>query len=534
MWLLRTRGPHTALIKYFNGISVSCSFMQVLSVHQGIVPDTLMFRFYKFLGSSEKYKKLTVDPASFQVPGEKSIANYGMWSEDEENNFKANDSRQLVNQLKSLPLSELLQFIVYLGEGKRKHSDRGKVLMRAIDRVCCEKIPRISVEDAIRVNYCWLGLVGPQLKFLNSYKALIDISMKVFKKSVQIPTVISILFLSGVGRKHQRAKEVVALGLNHIFEDKNHINELSDTEMILISEVAFKTGLKINNPVFLDHLISSVSEDILKLVKDPAHLVVVVKALRHNRSHDRNFLRSMQKCFIEDNQILSRYNFAGLTHLIALYADALYSDQNFLNYLIDGAIVSFDAPDSYNPFNEKGKGRAKDIARLLWAAGYLGIQISENVIEGNIIPTIEEKIKSGVYKNQQNVLIDTILSLWIMGYKPVNLIPHVFTKEIKKYLLETHQVRYKARLQLLSTCISIETPRVMHDVDLKNFFLLRPYNPDEEVILRQRPFFRRVIQDVKNAVILPGGINIKCGNSLPFLTIPGVVLSASRNEREGK
>ncbi|XP_071445302.1 uncharacterized protein [Hetaerina americana] len=500
-------------------------------IHHDIMPDTLLYRFFKFFETCPKYRTLVMRPENLEHLREKFIIKYALLSERENSGFHVADIHQFTQKIRKLPLAELFQFIAFLSEANVvKHSNHHQTLLKAIDDVCSEKIPDLSIEEAVKLNYCWLALAGTRFKLSKSFSLLMDNFRKNIKENaMKTSAVILILFCSGIARKDPNAKEIVALSLNIICNDKTKLHGLSTSEIIIISEVAFKTSSQIISPTFTEHLLKTVVKNITKLAWDPANLVVVLKAMRHNKIHNWNFLKSTQKCLVKDKHILKIYNFAAKTHLIALYADALYGDQEFMNYLIGSAISSIDGQHAYNPHNEKGKGRAKDLARLLWATSYLGFKIEENILERKIIPVIMEKINHGVYSKQLHILLDTVLSLWIMGYKPLNMLPFVFTEELNKFLHDIKRIRYMARLQLLLTCISIESPESMDCINLKKIQVKEAYNPREEKLLVHRPFLNRVFQDVRNAVCMLDFINVTCENSLPHLNIPGILLTPNKN-----
>ncbi|KAG8229743.1 hypothetical protein J437_LFUL007918 [Ladona fulva] len=487
--------------------------------HRSIPRKTLIYRYYKFFEEDPKYSQYIVGSVNFAET---------TWNAD----TFSKDEAEIINELKLKKSVEVPNLIMLLTDKNfsSQISDFKRVI-RCVDNFCCEEKLSLSVKDTLRLNYSWLKLLGFNMTRLHFFPLSLEILKNaLLKRLLSLQGITLTLFFTSLQTKNEDVSLIIPNALDQICR-KDSMEKMTPLEIVLVANIAFRTGTKVISPIFVKHVVDVIYEDPTYL-SDPAIFVSIVKTLRLNQCHDYTLLEKLKKYFCIGKN-LSRYNFTALVHLLALYADASYGNREFLSYLINTTTKSMLHSGSYRPYEEKSKSsaatrvRMKDLARLLWASSYLGFKINSEMINEYVIPMILDKAQRGLYNSKLETLVDSILSLWMMGYKPLELLTYVTSRDAIEFMSKIKQVRYNYRLQLLITCITIEAPEVVKDLSHEQWITPAWSDFEEKRAAKPSADLLNVLYLVKSIAWKFGFSNVECRKAIPYLNILSISLESS-------
>lgn len=311
-------------------------------------------------------------------------------------------------------------------------------LLHVIDSECCSRLNDFDIDETIKLLSTFVSVIPNQIiKCQYFHVALESLLMKTDRLTKD--QLIHTIFFIGLVKKSQNAQNMIRKCLR-LFNAKL-INTLTKEDLCIICNSTFKTSTKIRNLLLLDKIKLYINDN-LYLLKDPAVFVTLVKTLRHNRYQDDDILSTIT-CTIFFNQTLQHYSFSAMCHILALYADYLYYNENILEAFTKKCLEQLNESEykSKDTYLEE-QPRAKDIKRLLWALSNLNYKLTKENIENIIIPQILIRIERQEFRNDPGSLIQIILYLWMMQYRAYDLIRQFLTTEIAEFIRGKFTVCY--------------------------------------------------------------------------------------------
>lgn len=296
-----------------------------------------------------------------------------------------------------------------------------------LDLECSRRVNSLGYGDIFRLLNSFARFVPNRVVRSGFYKR----AMKKLYEDLDYLSpgdLMNFCFYVGLQKKNDDAQKMFKMCFKRI-----DFKQLSVEELCIVCNTAFKTSTKITNKHFLSCIVNVISNNLF-LLKDPALFVSLIKTIRHNRFQNDDLLSTIT-CTIFFNRTIEYYTFASLVHILALYADYLWFDENILKLFVERAVTLIkNTKITGHPTTIPEKIRNKDLNRLLWAVSNLGYQIDPNLLSEIIVPNILTRIENGEYSKTIDLLMETILYLWILNYQATELIPHALTKMNLQYV----------------------------------------------------------------------------------------------------
>lgn len=388
-------------------------------------------------------------------------------------------------------------------------------LLRLIDEGCCMNIDTFTPEDNLKLLSAFTAVIGSGATrsryFLLGLEHLTNNSKQLNKDQL-----IHLVFYIGLMKQNVQAQNMMRKCL--MLFTKPLVDILTQEDLCILCNSAFKTSTKIKNRILLEKIKNHINDN-LCILNDPAVFVTFVKTLRHNRYQDEDILNSI-KCTMFFNKTLYLYPFTCMCHILALYADYLYYDEQILSVFSKRCLELLQT----STFKTKSvylteQPRSKDIKRFLWALSNLNYPLSKTDIDKIVLPQIIVRVDSGEFRSDPGSLIQMILYLWMMQYKPYNLIKQFVTPEIVQ-TIRTQQIACKDSLELLLYCIYYEESHLFQELKIQPEKMARNYNMD--VQLAKRPTLRKIIDNLTTIGLEHDMDKFEVGCQIPGINIIGV------------
>lgn len=299
-------------------------------------------------------------------------------------------------------------------------------LLQTLDKECSKRLRHMKTTDIFEILHIFMNKLPNRIIELNFYNvSLLELCNRL--QYLNKNEIVQYIFYIGLRKKDSRCHEVVRECLNHL--SKSGLDKLTTEDLCVICNSTFKTTTRINEE-FLSKIITYIHSN-LELFNDPAFFITFLKSIRHNRYQNEELLSTMT-CTIFFNNTLKHYSFSALCHILAIYSDYLYYDENILNVFAQKCISLLKC-SHYKTKKEhmSAQPRLKDIKRLLWCLSnlnYNGLEISD--IKNVIIPSILQRVEQGDVEDNFSTLIEISLYLWMLNYRAFELLPYFLNKNI--------------------------------------------------------------------------------------------------------
>ncbi|XP_066263015.1 uncharacterized protein [Euwallacea similis] len=462
---------------------------------QPLTEDTLTGRFLVYMGSNKiPHQAIPLDKVNL-------IANF--------------KSQRL--DVKTADPSIISAMINALGDGNLV-SNKYEIedMFRTLDSGCCSRINEFTIEDHFNLLNAFTNIIGHKVSKSNYF--LLGLKLLTNQKNhLNKEKLVHLMFYIGLLKKNHVAQDMIRQCIK-LFT-KETIDNLTRENLCIICNSTFKTSTKIKNFLLLDRIKSYINNN-LNLLNDAAVFVTFLKTLRHNRYQDEDILNTIT-CTMFFNETLQYYSFSAMCHILALYADFLFYDENVLNTLTSRCLEQL----KNSTFTSKNtylidQPRTKDIKRLLWALSNLGYKLSQEDVDNVIMSHIRVRIQAGEFVNDQGSLVQMILYLWMMQYKARDLIREVLTAEVAKGIWG-NQVTCIESLNLLLTCIYYEDPELFYQLNLRpQQTSSSAYN--QNIQLAKRPTLQTIVDNLKSIAVQNGIDKYEVGCQVPFINIIGI------------
>lgn len=359
-----------------------------------------------------------------------------------------------------------------------------------IDSEYCVRLGGMENKDIMDVLRLYMQIIPNRLIESRFYNAAVN-TLENRLEEMTKTELLQFMFFVGLQKKTKGAKKMMHKCMGKL----SHFNEeLNVEELCVICNSTFKTSTKIKNIKFLEKVKDFINEN-LHVLKDPAVFITLIKTVRHNQCQDDNLLSTIS-CTVFFNKTLQYYSFPAMCHILALYSDYMYYDENILKHFTTKCIEQLkqmEIADKRTYFTEHI--RDKDLKRFLWSLSRLGYNLDTDLIRTEVIPNIMERIQKADLLNDPPSMCDIVLYLWVMNYQAQELIPYALNQQNIDFIYRTNQFK---RLNLLLTAIYFENQPLFKELGIR---IKGGPTLNKEEQLNSRPTLKRVYDNLK--VILP-------------------------------
>lgn len=382
-----------------------------------------------------------------QVPSEVKYSDY----------FPITDLRYFQRELKKTPKEQIATVIIYAFT-YRSNADPGKFaqILNELDNYALDNVEEMSADTILRTLYAFLFLIPNWMTRLDFYGRAVQRLYEEFEKSSNNSKeqFVQLCFYMGLSKKQTKfnVNKLISSLLDSYLP--KYLNDMTTLDMALVSNAAYKTATIIKCEEFNQRLLKEVLDISNTSQGNDALLVNFIKSMRLQR------LRSPIVCeyianICQDLQKLQQLQSRGQVHLFAYLAENLWDSKDCIQPLIETfteqLTISRNSKGSYGPTI-----RGKDIATFLWASAQLNCSLSSiqlRSIENSLI----EKLNAREFNYFSNQLVDSCLSLWIMGYKPKELVKAAVQLK-SETTNKRQQPKVDSRLTVLLSAAQIEEP----------------------------------------------------------------------------
>lgn len=381
-----------------------------------------------------------------------------------------------------------------------------------LDSECCFRVDGLEVKDILDILRIYMQITPTKLTQFKFYETTINkLSENIYALTKN--ELLQFMFFVGHQKKVKNAQNILRKCMRRIIGE--FINILTAEELCVICNATFKTTTRISNKLFLDRVRDFINDN-LCVLKDPAIFITFVKTLRQNQYQDDNLLSTISYA-VFFNKTLKYYGFSTMCHILALYADYMYYDENVLKHFSTQCIEELKKSKvTHRTAYITEQVRDKDLKRLLWCLSRLGYNLDTNTIKTYIVPNIVERIQKGDLSKDRHSLVEIILYLWLMNFQAVELLPYALTQESVSFIYESHLTK---RLNLLLTAIYFENRPIFRDLNIK---LRGNPNFNKQEQISSRPLLKRVMDCLK--VIMPKTdlSKFEYTSQIPYIDIVGI------------
>lgn len=335
--------------------------------------------------------------------------------------------RKDVNSLEECDTEQLLSaFNLLLNREHCKNKNEFLMILNLLDSELCIRLNQLEVTGTLNVLHTYMNIIPHRIVEYRFYE---NAMRRLFNESSTLSKtdLIQFIFYLGLQKKTTRSKYMLKKCTNLLNEE--FLNMLNTEEICVICNSTFKTSTKIDNKLFLDKVVNCINNN-LCILSDPAMFITLIKTIRHNRYQSEELLVNITYT-IFFNRTVDCYSFSALCHILALYSDFLYYDDNLIKVFTDKCIelLKSNRYTSKHAYLEE-QPRVKDIKRLLWCLSNLNYKkLDIEDIKNVIVPNIIDRIKAGELKDDFASLIEMALYLWMLNCYDPDIISYALTKQ---------------------------------------------------------------------------------------------------------
>lgn len=338
------------------------------------------------------------------------------------------------NNLRGLSLNEITSLFYYVNNNNTlgHNKQRMRRLLDLLDVECCLRKQNLIPSKILQLLNAFMFVVPNRITEYKFYQHV----MKDTDKYLKITTkneLMQFIFYIGLSKHNKEAQVLLKKCLRNII--KEHLELVTTEDLCIICNSCYRTKTMISNLSFLNKIKDTLNGN-LSLLKDATLLATLIKAIIQNHSQDDDLLSTIS-CTIFFNKTVKYYTFTTMSYILALFSDYLYYDEALLNFFTQKCIQELEKTGSVQSksLHISQQLRAKDITRFLWAISNLGYGgVNKEIIDGIIVPKIQERIDIGEFKHSPYQLLSSVLHLWMLNCKPYDLISYIITLEDKQYL----------------------------------------------------------------------------------------------------
>lgn len=427
---------------------------------------TLLVRFLKYM-AMEKTKFQTVVPTTIRY------ADF----------FPVTDGRSFKNELKRVDVQQIPNLIIFAFTYKCNGDPQKFVgVINEIDWFCENHLDEMDLDTILRTLYSFMFLLPGKVTKTNFYSKCLDKMVASFDKECPAEKFVKICFYLGLGKKDQKSTALLKKFLHTYLPQ--YLPELTPLDLSIVGNSAYKASIPIPNTEFMENI----STEILKLdpsAIDDSLLVNLLKVLRFNKIKSLDVLEKLNAICTEEQ--LKSFQFMGLTHIFAFFSELQWNDKKTCSKFVKVALSKISSASIYK--------RPKDMATFLWCCAQLqlGDLLQPNDLR-SIDHTILRMIERNEFKYHPDQLINSALSLWMLGHKSRGLITEVTSLRMNPNANNPDRAKLDSRHKVLLSSVGIEEPEWLMR-GKKQFFI--EANPAPEYLVNNKEGLKKAFDKLK-------------------------------------
>ncbi|XP_017473204.1 PREDICTED: uncharacterized protein LOC108364142 isoform X1 [Rhagoletis zephyria] len=363
--------------------------------------------------------------------------------------FPITDTRYLQKELTRISPDQLPALIVFAFT-YRPSADPKKyaALLNELDATAVQLLPNMDLNTILRTLYAFLYLMPNWIMRIDFYKAAMQrVTSHEILVALTKEKFVQICFYLGLEKNRKENAGLFQELLSRYLE--LYLPKLSTLDLVMVGNAAFKTSTYVDSKAYNQRLIDEVLKLSFNESSNDVLLVTLIKAMRLQRVHSEEVCKHLTALC---NEIfLERFQIRGCVHIFAYLADNLWDERNALECLVKHCL----------PRLRRENARCKDIATFLWCCAQLNCNLSQKDLEQIEILLIN-KVNQNEFRNFVDQLVDSCLSLWILGNRSRVLLETVIDLKMSSLCnnknKQCEQPKVESRFQVLTSAIAIEEP----------------------------------------------------------------------------
>ncbi|CAD6997659.1 uncharacterized protein LOC101460731 [Ceratitis capitata] len=435
--------------------------------------------------------------------------------------FPITDTRYLQRELNKISPHQLPALIVF-AFSYRASADPNKFasVLNELDATAIKLFSKMDVDTILRTLYAFLYLMPNWITRMDFYeRAMGYLATNANAENTTKEKFVQICFYLGLEKNHKTQNDKIFYNfLNDHLE--TYLDKLSTLDLVTVASATFKTSTRVESETFKNRLKQELLKLSLEDSTNDALLVTLIKAMRFQRVRSKEICEHLKKYCAPD--IADRLQIRGCIHLFAYFADNLYDDKSSIQPLVKQCLHRINASLKCDLQNENIRG--KDIATFLWCCAQLNCSISKNDLK-SIDMVLFNKIEQNEYRHFRDQLVDSCLSLWMLGYKSHDLIEEAVSLKLNARLNNKKDLRdlpkVESRLQVLLSAVAIEEP-TWRFKNLKGTPEINIETPAPPYLLKDRFNFVDIANKIEEQ---PSVISSKLVCPINGINIPSILVS---------
>ncbi|XP_013107169.1 uncharacterized protein LOC106086892 [Stomoxys calcitrans] len=368
--------------------------------------------------------------------------------------FPVSDIRYFQRELSKTPTNQLASVIVF-ASSYRPNADPGKfaIILNEMDKFAMENVEKMDADTILRTLYSFLFLIPNWMTKLDFYTAAMKNLLRNAQKDCESKELfIQTCFYFGLSKNLSRGNLANSWKLFVEAHLSRFLPQMGVLDLALVASAIYKTSTKIENENFNQRLVDGVLSFSLAEGGNDALLITFIKSLRFQRVNSTDVCKHLTNICTNPNK-LRQFQPRGQIHMFAFFADNLWDNSAAANTLVDEFIRNLKMPPK-NTYADRVRG--KDIASFLWCCSQLNYRMSREqfcVVEDNLL----EKVQKNEFVYFPDQLVESCLSLWILGFKSKELLHHAVSLKLQAQS-KRHQPKVDSRLTVLLSAAHIEEP----------------------------------------------------------------------------
>ncbi|XP_050082874.1 uncharacterized protein LOC126569664 [Anopheles aquasalis] len=365
-------------------------------------------------------------------------------------------------EIRELCTTDLAKLITFTTDFRSKTDTRSYTeIVNALDEECVGRVGSATTYELMEMLHGFMYLLPNKIAQLQSYRSAMPKLIELFNDSPNERDFLTIVFFLGLWKRNQTGTVLMKEFLqNHL--ERYLTPELGRLDFTILANASYKTSVRVadESDAFRSRLVAEI--DSFEEDGDPALLVTLIKCARMNRLPSEAIIAKVRS-YVKANAHSRELDFRGLAHLFAYLADNRVKDDPLSALFIDTCWNRFENEVRLNGFESSSQScRPKDIATFLWSCSTLSIPLDATGMNVNMLEkAIRLKLEAGEYRNAPDVLVDTVLSLWLGGRQPLGLLKLLFKDRALVQNLRKDRTKVESRKDLLLSCAEIDLPESM-------------------------------------------------------------------------
>uniref|UniRef100_A0A1Y1M8N7 RAP domain-containing protein n=1 Tax=Photinus pyralis TaxID=7054 RepID=A0A1Y1M8N7_PHOPY len=380
-----------------------------------------------------------------------------------------------------------------------------------LDVECCLRLTNMEPNNILKLLSAFMHVVPNRIteyKFYNYATDDIDRCLEVCSKQ----DIIKFIFYIGLQKKMKKAQVILRKCLRTV--NQQYLERLTVEDLCIICNSTYRTNTKFTNANLLEKVKQTLNEN-LSLLKDPALLITLIKTIKHNNYQDEDLLTTIS-CTIFFNKTLQYYTFTAICHLLSLYSEYLYYDEELFNLfiphciqLLQGAIIRSHTAHLTEHM------RTKDVKIFLSSISRLNCVVDSEALEKAVTANLQQRIT--LDKIELDQFIEILLCMWMLKCRPYDLLTSVLTSQNIAIVYQKHP-RAVQHLNLLISAIETEDPDLFTRLHLQSV-------PSDfvnyELQMKSRPLLQKIYDALKSSTSVD---RVELAAQVPHLNIVGLTV----------